>query len=140
MIDWEVDGDLLSLAESGRAMLGSDFFNARDAAESALERGQSISDVVARGASTEIRLVNAAIAELRDLLCTESDRYKNVRERGTSFANAAVPAIAGYLAGLLGVSVALATAGVAFVALTVLKFGAGIFCSLTSVPPGGAPQ
>lgn len=133
--------ELSALAEPQRDDLGLEFFGYRDYVEGQLMEGHWPSEQKFRGFHNawSAKLSHAALAELRTLLCTSDERYAEVRTRGQDFTKAALPAVAGYVGAAAGVGIGLATAGVAFVALTILKVGLNTFCRAYEEPAGKSP-
>jgi hypothetical protein len=143
--------ELEELAESHRGKLPADFFTGLTELEADLARGRWPEEPRPRGEAqakkggkrkTKPGLRTAVLEELRLLLCTNDGRYKEVREQGQSLTKVGIAAVAGYVAAALGVSLGLATGAVAFIALAVLRVGAGAFCRLHPPPeiaPGTGP-
>jgi hypothetical protein len=123
--------ELVNLAESHRGDLDDTFFAYRDTIEMELLDGRS-PDVRLRGLGDRwASVTRAVLEELRLLLCTKDKRYDEVRKSGAGLTKLAIPSIAAYVAGALGLSLGLVTAVAAFLALVVLKVGAGAFCRVT---------
>lgn len=131
MLDQGAAPDLAGIAENERASLDPDFFEYRDHIEHSLALADYPSEVRFRSLETNgfgAKLAAAALEELTLLLCTNDRRYAEVRARAGNFSNTVLPAVAGYVSATVGVSVAIAGAGVAFVALAILRVGVGSLC------------
>ena len=131
------DPELLRVAEEWRARLDASFFQYRDYVEARLEENEWPEPLRFYSAETgadesQARLVDMIMAELHLLLCSNDKRYGEVRKSGKVFSQAALPAVAAYVAGACGVSVGLATGGVAFIAIAVFRVGVGVFCRASS--------
>jgi hypothetical protein len=131
------DPQLLQIAEASRGRLDTSFFQYRDYVETKLENSEWPEPLRFYSAETSVdesqaRLVDLIVAELHLLLCTTDNRYKDVRSKGKIFSQAALPAVAAYVAGACGISVGLATGGVAFIAIAVFRVGVGVFCRVSS--------
>ena len=126
---------LAAIAENGRSEIPEEFFRHRRHVAACLEARMWPEPLVTRKATGSSgpwsRVAYAALAELRLLLCTQNKKYEDVRVKAGSFTKVALPAVSGYVAGTLDISLGVATACVAFVALCVFRLGAGVFCSMT---------
>jgi hypothetical protein len=130
--------ELVLFAEEHRTSLPIGFDGTAEELTVLMQRGAPIT-ATARGAAgpLNIRIKDAVVLELRDLLCTDSVRYADVRTHGHVVSRASLASIAAYVAGALGITAGAATACVAFVALAVAKVGSGAFCRLTAVEAAG---
>jgi hypothetical protein len=120
--------------------LPDEFFDDLSNVELSLERGAWPEVPINRGRNgRSIPAIRAAILEeLRKLLCTSDPRYRKVRGQGKGISQAAVVAIAGYIATTFGIALAFATGAVAFLSLLLLRLGVGVFCAVN--PPPDNPQ
>lgn len=82
------------------------------------------------GDSMNHRIRQAALQELRGLLCTNDRRYSDVRAHGKVITRTSLASVASYVAGAVGISAGMAMACVAFVALAVANVSVGTFCRL----------
>lgn len=126
------NSDLVLLAEEYRGSLPSGFDASCHELGVLLEGGAPIS-TLDRGVSGSLnqRIKQAVIGELREFLCTDAERYKDVRAHGKTLTRTSITSISAYVAGAVGISAAAATACVAFVALAVAKVSVGTFCRLS---------
>jgi hypothetical protein len=132
-MDAEIDYELKAIAEEHRADFTQEFFRYRDFVEESLEAENwpELRFRLGQETSRDSKLVKAILSELRALLCTEDKRYSDVRRSAGVFSKVALPAVAAYVAGAVGISVGLASGGVAFIALAVFKVGKNVFCKTT---------
>lgn len=129
--------ELQELAEMGRKLLPKEFFAFNDSVDTLVRTGVLRPKTRTRDGSEESwssRIGLAALEQLRMYLYTDDGRYKDVRAKGKSLARSAVQAIAAYIAGAFGLTVGVATAAVAFLALAITRIGVGTFCELTNRP------
>jgi hypothetical protein len=122
--------DLVLLAEEHRANLPPGFNAVAQELTVLLETGQPI-DVSDRGGSLNLRIRQAVVRELRDFLCTDNKKYREVRAHGKVITRTSITSVAAYVAGAVGISAGAAMACVAFVALAVGNVGIGVFCRLS---------
>jgi hypothetical protein len=126
--------ELRILAEDGVTLLPNDFGIHCAALEAAMTLGEW-PELVSRlpaGLSLSQRLTNCIVDELYHLFCTEDERYAEVRGAGKSFTKHCLPTVAGFVAGSVGVTEAMASSAIAFVTLAVFKVGRNAFCVLKS--------
>ena len=133
------DLELVLLAEEHRRDLPAGFESAASELAVLLEAGAPLTAATRGGAgSLNQRIKAAVLAELRELLCTNDVRYKDVREQGKVITRTSLPGVAAYVAATVGISAAAATACVAFVALAVAKIGVGAFCRVSDDRPAAS--
>lgn len=134
-MSFEVAHELADIAERARGLLDAEFFRQRDYVDQCLTRGGWPASLLKRGSGGERRkpeLVPAILEELVVLLCTDDRRYLDVRKKGADFSRVVLPVVAGYVAGTVGVPLAVATGAVAFIAISVLRVGQGVFCRVAT--------
>lgn len=130
-----IDREMIELAENHRQSLGEEFFSYRDEIEANLLRSRWPEIPKARGPEStpeRVKLADAILSELRVLLCTDEERYADVRKQGGAWSKTAITAVAGYITASLGVSAGLATGGVVFISLVILRVGVGAFCRVAT--------
>ena len=132
-MNYEIDQELILIAEKSRAELGPDFFAYRDYVEecAAAQRWPDLQTRADKGVSHDVRLGTAAMQELYALFCTNDARYKEVRQKAGAFSKVALPAVAGYVAAAVGGPIGLASGAVALLAMAVFKLSVGVFCRMT---------
>ena len=143
--------ELMEFAESQRGKLPDRFFAELSAMEADLARGRWPQEPRSRSVRSlasvpkkqqdalKPGLRSAILAELRLLLCGNDPRYRDVRERGKALSKAGLGAVSAYVAGAVGISLGVATAAVAFIALALCRLGVGVFCRITAPPDVFAP-
>jgi hypothetical protein len=121
----------LHFAETFRPHLPVEFFNDLVIVEAELDSGTLPETLVAKGSEVDsIPGIRAGVLhELWRLLCTEDPFYASVREGTKSVSQKAAIAIGASLATLTGLAATLLTGAVAYLALVVMRLGAGLFCS-----------
>ena len=129
------DSDLVLLAEEHRADLPAGFDALAQELGLLIQDGRPLGDLT-RGKKDSLnhRIRHAAIQELRGFLCTNDRRYAEVRAHGKTITRTSLASVAAYVAGAVGITTAMATACVAFVALAILNVGVGTFCRVTDDP------
>jgi len=129
------DSDLVLLAEEHRADLPAGFDALAQELGLLIQEGRPLEDLT-RGKSDSLnhRIRQATVQELREFLCTNDRRYAETRAHGKTITRASLASVAAYVAGAVGISAAMATACVAFVALAILNVGIGTFCRVTDEP------
>jgi hypothetical protein len=102
-------------------------------AEEQLAAGHWPGHWVARNKKDETgaTLAQAILQELRILVCENDPKYRGVRKSGKDFLKQAIPAIAGYVAAMFGIAIALATSAVAAGALILVRVGTEVFCRVS---------
>ncbi len=106
MLECDVMG-VADAAERNRGEVDALFIAYRDFVEESLSSGRWPEAVRFRDgsmSSVSVRLAQAVLVELRALLCTDDRRYAEIRKQGGKFSQVALPAVAGYVAGVLGLS------------------------------------
>jgi hypothetical protein len=121
----------LHFAEQFKPQLPAEFFDDLVFVEAELDSGAVPDVLVAKGSKSDsIPGIRAGILhELWRLLCTEDPFYKSVREGSRVVTQNAAFAIGAYLATITGLAATLLTGAVAYLALVIMKLGAGLFCS-----------
>jgi hypothetical protein len=125
--------DVVSLAEESRGELPADFFLYYDDLQGALARGTIPEALSARGPDGSAwygKIGPAILSELEVLLCTDDTKYAEVRKRGEQLGQTTIGAIGASVALQFGLTVAMATGAVAFIAIAIAKIGAATFCRM----------
>ena len=136
-----MEHELAIVAEQHRHLLDAEFVRYRDEVAANLTAGRAMLPLTTRSGGSDdlwLRLATATVEELHYLFCTDDARYKDVRKRGSDFAKIALPSVAGYIAGTLGISLALATGAVALMAISVFRVGVGVFCRVARTSAASA--
>ena len=133
------DADLVIFAEEHRSDLPPGFAALSEELTMLIDNGRPLDDLSRGGTSLNYRIRRAAVLELRGFLCTNDPRYEEVRTHGKTISRMSLTSIAGYVAGTVGISAAMATACVAFVALAILNVGVGTFCRVSETTGADAP-
>lgn len=89
---------------------------------------KGLRDLVSKGKV----LVRSMLMELREYLCTSSERYDDVRRRGKNLTELVIAAVAIRVADTTGVSIGAATAAVGYGLLLIGRIGVRVFCKSTS--------
>ena len=134
-----IDRAFVAFAEQHRPLLPEGFIQEVDALEAELVQNRSIQPMVAKGRGRAWKTSNvgiraAVLEELRLFLCTDHSRYKDLRTQGGKLTKDAVLFIAGVIGGILSLPAGVATACVAFLAMSCLRVGVGTFCRLMPAP------
>jgi len=142
---------LAVLAEENRKHLPPVFFEDLDEIETALARGQSLTEAKRSATQStkkkgvrgrqhwEPTIRDAILTEFSILLCTDDPKYSNVRSFGRQVSTPAVKTIAAVVAGVtIGPFYSLVVGAAAFIGLAIGTVAVESFCRLNP-PPGLAP-
>lgn len=133
-----VERDLSAIAEAHRRFLPKGFEEEVAALEVELDGGRSVLAMRQKGKKvrkdSSIRIRTAILEELSLFLCSDHDRYRDLKESGAELSKESVQFISGVVVGALGVTSGVATGCVAFIALATLRVGIGVFCKLNPPP------
>ncbi len=117
-----------------RDALPPQFFSDLNIVEAELARGDLPEDLVSKGEPRDTipGARSAILFELHRLLCTDDPFYGSVRSGAKEVTQDAAKIMGGVIAGTCGLTVLVATGMVAFLALAVMKLGAGLYCTYYS--------
>jgi len=136
-----IDPELIAFSEEHRALLPDGFAQEVDSVESALASGRTLEAFRTKGkgiAKKSNAGIRAAILdELSLYLCTDHPRYAELRSAEKTFTKQVMLVVAGVIAATVGISTAVATACVSFLALACLRIGVATFCRLNPPPAEG---
>lgn len=124
---------LAAFAEQYREELPPEFFADLQYCTANLGHGEwptSLRGRGRRGKSFEVWR-SAVLAELHRFLCTDAADYAVLRKKASGLSEGALFAIAGFVAGKCGISIAFASGMVGFLGLAVFRIGLGSFCRLS---------
>ena len=126
--------DLVVFAEQYREYLSEDLFRYVDYVETSLLNAKWPEKIVTRGRKKNInsQIVDTILEEMFILFCTNDRRYGDVRKQGKAFYKYSTTAIAGYVSGVIGISLGIATGAVSFIMLSILRVGLNTFCKLAT--------
>lgn len=128
------DREIAAFVEDYRGALSSAMLDEVRFASNQIALGRWPEGVRRKGKARDLsaRIRAACLTELHRFLCTDEKEYAVLRRRANGLSEHSLIAISAFIAGTLGVSIAVVSAIVGFIALAIAKIGINAFCRIAS--------